>query len=105
MPEVRPLGCPALVGRDDLLALADRRRPSARNGSGGLLFLEVVRHIARGETNAQIAVELGVSPRTVTAHVEHILAKLGAGRRAEIAAWVASRAGAEAPGDPPRADP
>jgi DNA-binding CsgD family transcriptional regulator len=26
----------------------------------------------------------------VAAHVEHILTKLGAGRRAEIAAWVAT---------------
>jgi DNA-binding CsgD family transcriptional regulator len=67
--------------------------------------VEVARHIARGETNAQIAIALGVSPRTVTAHVEHILAKLGAGRRAEVAAWVVSVAGAEAPGDPPRTDP
>ena len=50
--------------------------------------VEVARHIARGETNAEIALELGVSPRTVTAHVEHILSKLGATRRAEIAAWV-----------------
>jgi DNA-binding CsgD family transcriptional regulator len=34
---------------------------------------------------------LGISPRTVSAHIEHILAKLGVGRRAEVAAWVASR--------------
>jgi len=32
---------------------------------------------------------LGLSPRTVGAHVEHILAKLDFTRRAEIAAWVA----------------
>jgi DNA-binding NarL/FixJ family response regulator len=31
-----------------------------------------------------------VSPKTVSAHVEHILAKLGVSRRAEIAAWVAT---------------
>ncbi len=48
----------------------------------------VARRIADGMTNAQIAVELFVSPKTVSAHVEHILAKLGASRRAEIAAWV-----------------
>jgi DNA-binding CsgD family transcriptional regulator len=49
---------------------------------------EVARHIAEGMTNAQIAEELGLSPKTVSAHIEHILAKLGASRRAEIAAWV-----------------
>jgi len=43
-----------------------------------------------GRTNAEIATELFVSPRTVGAHVEHILAKLGASRRAEIATWVAT---------------
>ena len=51
---------------------------------------EVARHIAEGMTNAQIATELFLSPKTVSAHVEHILAKLGAGRRAEVAAWVTS---------------
>lgn len=35
-----------------------------------------------------IAEEIRISPRTVGSHVEHMLAKLGATRRAEIAAWV-----------------
>ena len=30
-----------------------------------------------------------LSPKTVSAHLEHILAKLGAMRRAEVGAWVA----------------
>lgn len=50
---------------------------------------EVARLVSAGLTNVEIASELDVSPRTVSAHVEHILAKLGAGRRAEIASWVA----------------
>ena len=51
---------------------------------------EVAREIAAGKTNAEIATELFVSPKTVSAHVEHILAKLGVARRAEIAAWTAT---------------
>ncbi|HJP88322.1 MAG TPA: AAA family ATPase [Candidatus Limnocylindrales bacterium] len=51
---------------------------------------EVARQIAEGLTNAQIADVLFVAPKTVSTHVEHILAKLGVGRRAEIAAWVAT---------------
>jgi predicted ATPase/DNA-binding CsgD family transcriptional regulator len=45
--------------------------------------------VADGLTNREIAARLVLSPKTVSAHVEHILAKLGAGRRAEIAAWAA----------------
>lgn len=48
---------------------------------------EVARHIAAGLTNGEIAHELDIAPKTVSAHVEHILAKLGATRRAEVAAW------------------
>lgn len=51
---------------------------------------EVAREIATGRTNAEIAELLFVSPKTVSAHVEHILAKLGVSRRAEIAAWAAT---------------
>jgi DNA-binding CsgD family transcriptional regulator len=49
---------------------------------------EVARLIAAGLTNGQIAAELDIAPKTASAHVEHILAKLGVMRRAEIAAWV-----------------
>ncbi|HKF85412.1 MAG TPA: AAA family ATPase [Candidatus Limnocylindrales bacterium] len=51
---------------------------------------EVARLVSGGLTNAAIGEALGLSPRTVGAHIEHILAKLGFTRRAEIAAWVAS---------------
>src|SRR4051794_33130238 len=34
-----PALCPTLIGRDDLLALADRRLAGARGGAGHLLFL------------------------------------------------------------------
>ena len=82
---------PILARVDELAATARSRgitdepwRPlSARE-------FEVARLIAQGLTNGAIGDELTVSPRTVGAHVEHILAKLGATRRAEIAAWVAT---------------
>ncbi len=48
---------------------------------------EIARLVAEGLTNGEIATRVGLSPKTVSAHIEHILAKLGAGRRAEIAAW------------------
>jgi DNA-binding CsgD family transcriptional regulator len=51
---------------------------------------EVAALVAAGMTNGEIAGELFVSPKTVSAHIEHILAKLGAARRAEIGAWVAT---------------
>ena len=48
---------------------------------------EVARHIAAGATNREIATALAISPKTVAAHVEHILAKLQANRRTQIASW------------------
>ncbi len=58
---------------------------------------EVARLVAEGHTNASIGAELGISTRTVGAHVEHIFAKLGVGRRAEIAVWTTSRSIAPSP--------
>jgi DNA-binding CsgD family transcriptional regulator len=54
----------------------------------------VARKIAEGLTNAELADELSISPKTASAHVEHILAKLGVSRRAEIAAWTSAIASA-----------
>ncbi len=49
---------------------------------------EVALLIARGLTNRRIAKELSISERTVTTHVYHILKKLGATSRAQVAAWI-----------------
>ena len=57
---------------------------------------EVARLVAQGLTNRQIAEQLILSPKTISAHITHILIKLGAARRAEIAAWYAT-----VPADPP----
>ena len=51
---------------------------------------EVAQLVATGLTNRQIAGQLVLAPKTISAHVTHILTKLGAARRAEIAAWCAT---------------
>ena len=43
---------------------------------------EVARLVAAGLTNRQIAEQLVLAPKTISAHVTHILTKLGAARRA-----------------------
>ena len=46
---------------------------------------EILGHLARGETNRQIAAELHVSLSTVKRHLEHILPKLGVSDRTQAA--------------------
>ena len=53
--------------------------------------LEVSRLVAEGLTNAAIAERLGVSPRTVTSHLDHIYARLGIGSRAALTRWIVER--------------
>ena len=85
------MGSPPLVARSDEIAKASRGRGREKEPWRPLTVreFEVARLIAEGLTNAQIAAELTVSPKTVSAHVEHILAKLGVARRTEVAAWAA----------------
>jgi DNA-binding NarL/FixJ family response regulator len=49
--------------------------------------LDVVRAVARGRTNAEIAAELFVSLSTVKTHLTNVQSKLSARNRVEIAAW------------------
>jgi len=60
---------------------ASRRRP---HHPAGLTDreVEVLRLIARGRANKQVAAALGVSPKTAGRHVEHIYAKAGVTTRA-----------------------
>ena len=43
--------------------------------------IEVLRVIARGRTSAEAARELGIETKTVSTHIEHIYAKIGASNR------------------------
>jgi DNA-binding CsgD family transcriptional regulator len=85
---------------DQLLATAGARRDANPWYPLTARELEVARLVAAGGTNREIAARLFLSPKTVAAHVEHILTKLGAARRTEIAAWVAARPAG--PGPPER---
>ncbi|HEY1702885.1 MAG TPA: AAA family ATPase [Trebonia sp.] len=59
---------------------------------------EVLCHVAAGQSNAQIARALFISPKTVGVHVSNTLAKLGVGGRVEAAA-IAHRLGVTGPPD------
>jgi DNA-binding CsgD family transcriptional regulator/tetratricopeptide (TPR) repeat protein len=83
-------GAETLVVAADALIDAPRRgRPAQPWDPLTEREYTVARLVMDGLTNREIAAELYLSPKTVSAHVEHILTKLGVGRRAEIAAWAA----------------
>jgi DNA-binding CsgD family transcriptional regulator len=90
-----------LADRADVLARLARGHSSVDEPWRPLTAREfaVARLIAAGLTNGEIAGELSIASRTASSHVEHILAKLGASRRAEIAVWASeverAMAGAE----------
>ena len=69
---------------DAVLGVAGHRVTRRRDGPAGLTQreVEVLRLLARGLTNKQIATTLTISSKTVANHVEHIYAKIGASTRA-----------------------
>lgn len=74
-----------------LAHLHSREAASVANGRGDEASLtprerEVLHWIGEGKRDAEVAVILGISRRTVSKHVEHILAKLGCETRTAAAA-------------------
>jgi two-component system, NarL family, response regulator LiaR len=53
--------------------------------------LDVLRHVALGKSNKDIAVALDIGEETVKTHVRHVLAKLGAENRAQAAVRALAR--------------
>jgi DNA-binding CsgD family transcriptional regulator len=53
--------------------------------------IEVLRHLASGRTNREIADELGISERTVDRHVSNLYTKLDVSTRAAATAWAYER--------------
>ena len=72
------------------VGLDDRPEGPLRPGLASGLTLresEITALVARGLTNRQIAGQLYISVRTVEAHVDHILTKLGFRTRTQLASW------------------
>jgi HD-GYP domain-containing protein (c-di-GMP phosphodiesterase class II) len=70
---------------DSVLAAAGASHGVARAANPAGLTdreVEVLRLIARGDANKQVAAALGISPKTVGRHVEHVYAKAGVRTRA-----------------------
>jgi HD-GYP domain-containing protein (c-di-GMP phosphodiesterase class II) len=67
-----------------VLRAAGQRAPARRDWPAGLTAreVEVLGLLARGRANKQIAARLGVTPKTVANHIEHIYAKISVSSRA-----------------------
>jgi HD-GYP domain-containing protein (c-di-GMP phosphodiesterase class II) len=72
-----------------LAAAGQRKKAATRTWPAGLTDREVdvLRLIARGASNKVAAVELGLSPKTVGHHVQHVYSKIGVSTRAGAAVF------------------
>lgn len=80
-----------------------RRRLGDGPASSGELFtsreLEVVRLVAKGFTNSDIAERLFITRKTASTHLSNILAKTGFERRTQVAIWAIQEGIAAEPAD------
>jgi DNA-binding NarL/FixJ family response regulator len=92
--EARERGRGLTPEQTDVLAqqlLAGEEEPAPTDGVLSRREREVVRFLAAGMTNAEIAQRLVLSEHTVHRHVANILVKLGARSRAAAAVTAAER--------------
>ena len=89
------LGARPFADRARKLLRAVGERPSAtvRATTGTLSDreLEVVRLVAAGLSNTEIAGRLFISPRTVTTHLQHVYRRLGLPSRTALTRWALER--------------
>jgi DNA-binding CsgD family transcriptional regulator len=84
---------PALARADALVTRLTPAKPAQQYPAGlSAREVEVLRLVAQGLTNAQIAARLFLSPRTVDQHLRAIFNKLGVGNRAAAARWAVEHA-------------
>jgi DNA-binding CsgD family transcriptional regulator len=69
----------------------ERKRATTGWASLTRAELDVVKHVAEGLGNKEVAARLFVSPRTVQAHLTHIYTKLGLTSRVQLAQEAAKR--------------
>jgi len=76
-----------------LRALGERPAAPPKVGTGELSEreLQVVRLVAAGLSNTEIAGRLFISPRTVTTHLQHVYGRLGLPSRTALTRWVLER--------------
>lgn len=65
--------------------------PAAQNGVLSPRESDILRGIARGDSNKVIARDLGIAETTVKIHVQHILRKLGVASRVQVAVIAVER--------------
>ncbi len=73
------------------VTLGDKTQPRPDRAALTDRELEVLRLVAAGRSNRDIAADLFISAKTASVHVSNIMAKLGAANRAEAAALALSR--------------
>jgi len=89
---LRALGAPARTGPKNVGVLTEREQ-------------DVVRLVAIGLSNPEIALRLYISRKTASNHVSNILAKLGLRNRAEVVAYAAQQPYRHRTGDVGRSKP
>src|SRR4029078_9966250 len=67
-------GPPAATSLDLAVALTERK-------------LQILRQVAAGRSNTQIATDLFISPKTVSVHVSNLMRRIGVANRPQAAAW------------------
>jgi DNA-binding NarL/FixJ family response regulator len=87
---VKPVDPSELLARvRRLLARSKRKDPDAAAADFGLTKRElaILQRVALGMSQREIATEFSISRRTVTNHLQHVIAKIGVHSRAEAVAF------------------